>query len=220
LLLPLAGPGLPARSHGSASPRASGSPVKAVALAAGATALGVAGAVLFLNVRAPSAPGSFAADPGERTSDGTPTPAQEERAMSKNAGTKAAALFGVVLPALVASAQEAKPLPRDEAIAFCVQQREWIFERCREEYADLMVSRLPPEKRATAREGWLKQIQEGGSAPLEVRQQKCAAELDKKTQLASISNYADRDAILTCQKESDCKVALACGHKVIFGKKR
>jgi hypothetical protein len=137
--------------------------------------------------------------------------------MTKNPGKNAAVLFGVVLPALVATAEGQKPLPRDEAIAFCVEQREWIVQKCKDEFADMLVERVPPDLREAKKKDWLKKLEEGGTGPVEPRKQKCAEELDKKAQLASISTYAGRDAIRACQKESDCKTALACARKYMFG---
>jgi hypothetical protein len=221
LLLPLAGPRPDDPIAVPAPAPATGAAAKVIVIG-GAAALGIAGALLWMSGRTAgpeTRPSVAAAASPTPASDRTRNTRQEERTMTRNPGTKAAALFGVVLPALVASAEGSKPLPRDEAIAFCVEQREWILQKCKQEYADLLVSRTPPDQRAAKREEWLKKIEEGGKGPLEPRKQKCAAELDKGTQLASISNYGDREAIRTCQKEADCNVALACAQKVMFGKK-
>jgi hypothetical protein len=138
--------------------------------------------------------------------------------MMKIRAQQAAALFGVVLPALVASADGAQPLPREDAIAFCIEQREWVADKCANEFADLLTERVPPDKRARVREKAMQEIKEGGTGPLEPRQKARAAELDKGRQLAQISTYAGREAIRACQQQTDCKTALACGQRVMFGK--
>jgi RNA polymerase sigma factor (sigma-70 family) len=218
LLLPLVAPEAPARPP---APAAVPSRLPQVALtAAAASAVGLA---IWMAVpharRSPdpsTAPAARAAPVSPSTRPRTLDPDTEERTM-KNAASKTAALFGIVLPALVASAEGQKPLPREEAITFCVEQREWIVQKCKEDYADLMVSRTPPERREAARKEWLQKLEEGGSGPLPPRREKCAAELDKGAQLASISTYAGREAIQACQKQTDCKAALACAQKYMFG---
>jgi len=216
LLLPLCQP-MSATPAPAKRPRLLHPRAKVALVGAGAVAAGALGVALW---KGRSAAPPVAAEVAGQTaplSARAQTPTVEKETMRKNAGTKAAALFGVVLPALVAGAESAKPLPREEAIAFCVEQREWIAQKCLDDYADLMVERTPPENRATAREEWKKKLIDGGTGPLQPRQEKCAAELDKKAQLASISNYVARDAIRACQKDSDCKTAIACAKKVMFG---
>jgi hypothetical protein len=216
LLMPLAGPATSGEG-GAMRPRSLPLAAKLAVLGATAAVVGVAGTALWLHRGERTTPTTTgAASATAQLSTATPSNRQEERTMNKP-GTKTAAFFGVVLPALAASAEGAKPLPRDEAIAFCIEQREWIVQKCKEDFADLLVERVPPDKREARRKEWLKKLEEGGAGPLEVRKQKCAEELDKKAQLASISTYAGRDAVRACQKESDCKVALACARKFMFG---
>lgn len=126
-----------------------------------------------------------------------------------------ATFFGVVLPTLVAGADAGKPLSRDEAIDQCVKWRERALP-CKQEMADIMMERVPPERRAAAREKFLKEMEEGGRAPLDVRKAKCAAELDRKGWLALMTR-ADWAGIETCfAEEKTCKAALACGRVIIF----
>ena len=213
---PAAAPGPGARARPGVGGGGSGA-----AIGAGVLALGLVVVALWKGAgpwRAPDPARDRVASARVAPSAAPTTQRPEAEPMTmKKPTTKAAALFGVVLPALVASAEGAKPLPRAEAIAFCIEQREWIVQKCRDEFADLLVERVPAEQREAARAKWLKEITEGGTGPLEPRQQKCAAELDKKAQLASISTYAARDAIRACQREPDCKVALPCGLQVMFG---
>jgi hypothetical protein len=184
----------------------------------GIGALAVTGALTTVLIRTTRPPPSVASALHQRGAAGAgPPSSQEAEPMKNKQATKAAALFGVVIPALVAGAEASKPLPRDEAIAFCVEQREWIVQKCKEEYADLMVERVPPERREARRKEWLKKLEEGGSGPLGPRQQKCAEELDRKAQLASISTYAGRAAIRACQQENDCQKALTCVRQLMFG---
>ena len=141
-------------------------------------------------------------------------PKPKEETTMKNTATKMAALLSVALPALMASAESAKPLTREQAIDFCVEFRENAVP-CKDDVADLLVARVSADKRAAFRKKALQEIVDDGTGALETRKAKCAAELEKKSWLAK-ATQADRGAIRACQAQKECKAAIACGMKVVL----
>ena len=120
---------------------------------------------------------------------------------------RAAALFGVVLPALVAGAEESgKTLTKEESIDFCVDMREKTAE-CKEEFADHFASMGPPERREAIRKKVLEELVADGTGPREPRRQKCAAQAERKP-----PSYKQEDVkeARKCFAEKDCKTAFAC----------
>lgn len=136
---------------------------------------------------------------------------------------KAAVLFGVVLPALVANAQEAsKPLSRDEAISACLDFKPKAVV-CKEELADLFAAMATPDRRAKVRERALKEIVDEGTGPIEARRNKCTIDVDQKEKghpPFGILTRGDLAAAQACDSESNCKERVACWTKVLHGAKK
>jgi RNA polymerase sigma factor (sigma-70 family) len=130
---------------------------------------------------------------------------------------KAAALFGVVLPALVASASDGnRPLGRTEAIEACVRFKERSL-ACAEQLVDHFVRDVPNEQRAKLRQKALKDLKAEGSGPIEPRRRTCAADVDAKENGRppfGLFKVAHLTALEACDKEPDCSVRVACWLKV------
>ena len=135
------------------------------------------------------------------------------------AHAKLAAFFGVALPALVAAAQDEKPLTRDENIAFCVEFRERTVV-CKEElshmFANMMPPSTPPEQKERVRQKALKEIEEDGTGPVEPRRAKCAASVDHGFSFTQSEVKAGR----ACLDEKDCKKSVACMQPLVETKHR
>ena len=130
--------------------------------------------------------------------------------MTTNTSRTVTALFGMVLPALVASAGGTEErLPRDEAIGICVRAKERMAE-CRTAFVDHFMARapadLPPEKRARMREGIRRQIEREGTGPVEPRRQACGEVVDG----GSFVRNSEADAFGRCLAEPDCAAVVAC----------
>ena len=203
LLLPLAGP-VPT---GTARGGSVSTPIAAAKLAAlGLGAAGVLGLVLAQG-RAPAPlqrPAPLTAEPTAST-----TTSEEERTMMRNT-SRAVALFGVLLPALAASAEDSARLSPVETIDFCIEMREKMA-ACKDVVADIRSSRVPADKREGTRQMILKEITEDGTGPLEPRKAKCATDLKlPKAIWISHINKADVRAIRSCDIDKDCKMGVAC----------
>jgi RNA polymerase sigma factor (sigma-70 family) len=202
VLLPLAGPETPPLPAGPAAV----SKLVFTTLAA-TTLMGVGAALWMGRARPPSTPPKSVA--GQLSPDHTAktTPDQEE-SMTR-ARTKLAAFFGVALPALVAAAQDEKPLSRDENIAFCMEFRERTVV-CKEELSHLFAEMAPPsttpEQRERIRQKALKEIEQDGTGPVEPRRAKCAASVDRGFSFTQGEVKAGR----ACMAEKDCKKSVAC----------
>jgi hypothetical protein len=214
LLLPVAAspPSAAERQKGGAPGPMSSS--KLVAFGAGTLAAGFAGGLLWLAAaRLPPQDGRHrpSASPASSTEMATTPPSpqartKEEETMLKNGVKRTVALFGVVLPALAASADDGKrPLVRDDGIATCV----WHWEqsqRCKEDLADVFSGSVSPEKRDQVRKKLLAEIVAAGTGPLEPRQEGCAGSIDRRS-----ITVAERTIMQKCAAElEDCKAWLDC----------
>lgn len=120
---------------------------------------------------------------------------------------QAAALFGVAIPALVASADTGgRELSRDEHITFCVQRWEKMA-ACKDEFAAHFSDKLPVERREVHRAKFMKQVLEAGTGPVEPRREKCAASIDRVQPVVTASEVTKARA---CFAEPDCKTVVAC----------
>jgi RNA polymerase sigma factor (sigma-70 family) len=214
LLLPFGGPG--DRKAPLATGR-SGVSAKAVVLGAVAISAGIVGVALVMN-RSPESdrPAPVTLNRlAPRTAVGIPTTQQQEDAMRMNNLKSAAVFLGLVLPAINASAEDAKVLTPEETVAFCAEMREKYL-ACKDVLADIRVSRVPAEKREGSRRMVLKEIVDDGTAPLEARKTKCATDLkDPKAAWISHLTRADMKAIRACQAEKECKQGVACWMNVV-----
>jgi RNA polymerase sigma factor (sigma-70 family) len=198
------------------------------ALGGGAAALLVVGAWVVSAERAPPAPAVPARPLATSTAPAAapasaPRPASsprplrperddlEEDTMSKENVRRLAAFFGVMLPALAASAQESTDPKIQQGIDLCVQMRERLFE-CKEEFADSIIVQRnpPPEQRDALRRKAIEEIVKDGSGPLEPRQKACAA-MAKPGQSPSAEWLAKmKQAMDGCVAKPDCKARVAC----------
>ena len=207
-------------SRGKQAPLAtgrSGVSAKTAVLGTVAIAAGIMGVALLM--RKPSEPERPAPVTLTRVApqavEGTPATQQQEDAMRMNNLKSAAVFLGLVLPALNASAEDAKVLTPEETVAFCAEMREKYL-ACKDVLADIRVSRVPADKREGSRRMVLKEIVDDGTAPLEARKTKCAADLkDPKAAWISHLTRADVKAIRACQAEKDCKQGVACWMNVV-----
>lgn len=212
LLLPITAPG-PRPPAGGAI--VSTTTFKIAVTAAGAALIAGAGTALLL-ARPPPRP---AVPPAVATVPERPrTTSTEEESMTR-ARTKLATFLGVALPAMVAAAQDDKPLGREENIAFCVEFRERTV-ACKEELSHLFISMVPPgtspEQKEKIRQKTLKEIEEDGTGPLEPRRAKCAASVDKGFGFTQGEVKAGR----ACMDEKDCKKSVACIQPLFEAKHR
>jgi hypothetical protein len=168
----------------------------------------VSGAALWLKRPAPPPLPPPRASVTENTQTRSITP-REEKPMTQTRLKQAIVFFGVALPALVAAAEEGKPLSRDDAIAFCVEFRERTVV-CKEElsyvFADMMPAGTSAENKEKVRQKALKEIEEDGTGPLEPRRAKCAAHVDRGLTFTQGDVKSGR----ACMAEKDCKKAVAC----------
>jgi hypothetical protein len=187
-------------------------------------AAGALGAALwFAGARGPlpdRASPAAALEPAKGMAPGpasTPTErirAEEIDMMTIETKKKAALLFGLVLPALVAGADDRKvPLTRREAINACVEVREKIFE-CRESFAEDAVKKSPPAQRAEARRKRLEEIDAEGSGPIEPRQVKCGAMYDESPPEESVRGLVR--LFKECAAEKDCNRRKDCIHQLML----
>jgi RNA polymerase sigma-70 factor (ECF subfamily) len=204
VLLPLAG-------HEPAAPGpgvTAASPVLKVLSAVGLTAALGGGAALWFARPAPQARPQPPAAVSRDTTTKTVTP-EEEETMTQSRMKKLAVFFGVAVPAMVAAAQDEKPLSRDEAIGFCVEFRERTVV-CKEElshmFADMVPPGTSPEAKEKIRQKALKEIEEDGTGPLEPRRAKCARSIDRGLSF----NEGDVKTGRACMAEKDCKKSVAC----------
>jgi RNA polymerase sigma-70 factor (ECF subfamily) len=177
----------------------------------GALATGAIGLVLWTQTAsAPSPPPATVSAPTAAAVNPKPTTAEERQMQMKKSRPGTATFFGILLPALVASAEDSKRLTPDETIDFCVEMREKQF-TCKEVIADVRVSRVPADKREGSRRMVLKEITEDGTGPLEPRKAKCATDLKlPKAAWIGFLTKADVAAIRSCNVEKDCKNGVAC----------
>ena len=200
LLLPMAGPQAPRLPPASAT-------AFQLAVCAATVTIAAGGAALWLTRPAPPQVSPVTTNVVEPPKTTTRTQAEED-SMTR-ARVRLAAFFGVALPAMVAAAQDDKPLSRDENIAFCVEFRERTVV-CKEEYSHLFVSMVPPstppEQKERMRQKALKEMEEDGTGPLEPRRAKCAASVDHGFGFTQGEVKAGR----ACMDEKDCKKAVAC----------
>lgn len=137
-------------------------------------------------------------------------------------------------PLLALGADKAKkpaPIPRDEAIASCVKNREKAYE-CKEQFIDAMIDmrmrHMPqlakagstPEGRAELKQIGLREITEDGSGDLAPRQAKCGEMFDH---MKATPAREQLDAMAACEAKTDCGERVACMvplmEKMMFGKK-
>jgi hypothetical protein len=213
LLLPIG------ESRGKQAPLAtgrSGVSAKTAVLGTVAIAAGIVGVTLVMTKPSePERPASVTLTRVAPNAVGGAATTQQQEAMRMN-NLKAATVFlGLVLPALNATADDAKVLTPEETVAFCAEMREKYL-TCKDVLADIRVSRVPADKREGSRRMVLKEIVDDGTAPLEARKTKCAADLkDPKAAWISHLTRADIKAIRACQAEKDCKQGVACWMNVV-----